>query len=524
MRRLTLKKQTKVILSVVLAILIAVDAVLIIFIAKQMTGGDENAKSVTDYLDMAQKYLDDMDEESAIRCYWSAINVEPKNEKPYLKLGQLYEDRNQFNDAVFVYGLGLERTGLSTFEDLIARLQKQAEAGAENGGEVAIGKAQTLEPSFNSVFANKLVKYTYSEYQKEFGQPTISTSTELYTVVYPGLSATCFYRRADGVIQNAGTPYQISLNDVSLLFSNMGEQVTFEQLKGMSLRNLKQTSIESGKRMKISFVFAGALFEFSCNKGEGIRAHTENNVFPGGGGAPAVEKGLFTLDGVITNAVTGRGVANAVLTLRLKDPNSDIEFETATTKTNVNGEYTFEDLPATDFILKAEATGFVSEEFAITIDEDGTADYTNFVISPVLQTGEIRIVLTWNEEPRDLDAHLVGRYEDGTNVHVSFMNQTEKNRNGDVLAELDVDDRSGFGPETMTIHDTGGSYDYDFIVHDYEMTQKMAEKGATVKIYTQTGAPITVDVPSDVVNYWHVCSIHDGEVSIVNTAYSGNVR
>ena len=77
-------------------------------------------------------------------------------------------------------------------------------------------------------------------------------------------------------------------------------------------------------------------------------------------------------------------------------------------------------------------------------------------IKPDQQTSEVtstefRIVLTWGETPRDLDSHLVGLDDANSVFHIAYYNKVERDTDGNVIASLDVDDVSSYGPETVTI-------------------------------------------------------------------------
>ena len=50
-----------------------------------------------------------------------------------------------------------------------------------------------------------------------------------------------------------------------------------------------------------------------------------------------------------------------------------------------------------------------------------------------------------------------------------------------LLAELDVDDTNGYGPETITLNDLNGVYTYSVV--DYRTTGTLQQYGATVKVY-----------------------------------------
>ena len=101
-------------------------------------------------------------------------------------------------------------------------------------------------------------------------------------------------------------------------------------------------------------------------------------------------------------------------------------------------------------------------------------------------------------------------------MDISFMNM----KAGDV-AGLDIDDMSGFGPETTTIYDAGGSY--TFKVHNYSAgydSVSLADSGAVVKVYLADQAePLTYQVPSGDGEWWEVCRIEGGQVTPVNTIY-----
>lgn len=78
--------------------------------------------------------------------------------------------------------------------------------------------------------------------------------------------------------------------------------------------------------------------------------------------------------------------------------------------------------------------------------------------NPHLDQGTIRFVLTWGYQPKDLDSHLITPNE----KHVYFA-QKNPNLAG---ANLDVDDTSSYGLETITITELQ-SGQYLYLVHNY---------------------------------------------------------
>lgn len=122
-------------------------------------------------------------------------------------------------------------------------------------------------------------------------------------------------------------------------------------------------------------------------------------------------------------------------------------------------------LEAGEYTIQVTKDGFIEEFFDVKVRDD---NYTqeNFTISPSLENGEVRIVLTWGESPKDLDSHLDGTTDDGGNVSVDFRNKSCEE------ADLDVDEMNGNGPETTTIHNLKGKY--IFTVVDFNNEGRMS--------------------------------------------------
>jgi len=95
----------------------------------------------------------------------------------------------------------------------------------------------------------------------------------------------------------------------------------------------------------------------------------------------------------------------------------------------------------TAFVLEARKAGWVSVPQRMRIPH---TDYSaQLVLAQPTKPGELRVVLTWVEDPQDLDLHLL--CPSGTDV--SFKYQAD----ADMGAVLEVDDRSGYGPETVLL-------------------------------------------------------------------------
>ena len=160
----------------------------------------------------------------------------------------------------------------------------------------------------------------------------------------------------------------------------------------------------------------------------------------------------------------------------------------------------------------------------------------------VRESDRIRIVLTWGENPWDLDSHLVGpgaSWNKGR-FHVYYAQPiyyADGSYNSDdsiYMAELDYDDVTSYGPEITTIHQlANGEYregDYYFYVHDYtngynSNSSEMAASGATVKIYKgDSGTPINTFTitPGRTGTFWEVCKLHISSAGVVTVTRLNN--
>ena len=107
-----------------------------------------------------------------------------------------------------------------------------------------------------------------------------------------------------------------------------------------------------------------------------------------------------------------------------------------------------------------------------------------------LTANQVRVVLTWGENPRDLDSHLTGpssassgSLTDTTNrFHVYYSATTTD------VAKLDTDDQNGIGPETITISPPSGRTTlraglYRYSVHHFLGSATIPTSGASATLY-----------------------------------------
>lgn len=160
-------------------------------------------------------------------------------------------------------------------------------------------------------------------------------------------------------------------------------------------------------------------------------------------------------------------------------------------------------LPLGQYTLVLSAEGYAPVTRVIDITQIDTNDI-NIPLSlsdSVDQAGDTaRIVLTWGRTPSDLDSHLLTDYG-----HVYFSN---KNMEG---VNLDVDDTSSYGPETVTIDPLSTLTPYRYYIYNYSRSGTFTESEASITLYYQ-GNIRTFYPPVGSGYYWHVFDINNGQI------------
>lgn len=238
------------------------------------------------------------------------------------------------------------------------------------------------------------------------------------------------------------------------------------------------------------------------------------------------------MSGYAINALTGGNISGVTVKLR---PGWDLKTGAlakvygtdtdAVTTTNSYGYYSLE-MEEGNYTAEFSKEGFVTG-YANVVCFEGNSTSQDGSMTPVLGENEYRIVLTWGETPWDLDSHLSGpRNADGDRFHVYYSNRsaTASTEDGNVtVAQLDHDDTSSYGPETITLIKLSNDSVYHYAVHDFTNrnssdSKALSMSGAKIVIYHGNGAIATFNVPINKVGtVWNVFDIQGNQLIPVNT-------
>lgn len=228
------------------------------------------------------------------------------------------------------------------------------------------------------------------------------------------------------------------------------------------------------------------------------------------------EEGNGVAAGTVTSAMTGEGLSDVTLTIREDWNNTSEGPVAATVTTDSYGDYTVE-LPIGNYTVYCEKEGYVSNWFNIVV-QSGTTENQNGSMNVDIDGDQFRIVLTWEENPRDVDIHIQGPKSSGGTFHTYWYDMSYEE--GDlVICSLDVDDRYSYGPETITLITLNSEDPYYCYIHRYEGSGTLATSGAKVAVYcgAQLVASFSVPANGGSGDYWNVFAIVNGQIMLKNT-------
>lgn len=239
----------------------------------------------------------------------------------------------------------------------------------------------------------------------------------------------------------------------------------------------------------------------------------------------AVEKAIALTDaegiatGYFVDAENGRNIEAGSYTIYKESINGERYDNNVYHFTS--GAFSVE-LPAGKYVLRVEADGYVIKYVTVIIEPFETLNYGDIPITRTLGENQMRIVLSWGENPSDLDSHTVGKTVNGEAFHVVYYNKHFYDSNNTNQVWLDVDDTSSYGPETTTIVDLDELESFTYCVHNYSYryadeddagAYSLADSGARVDVYRGNRQIASYSVPTNRKGtVWNVFSIDSNGV------------
>ena len=229
----------------------------------------------------------------------------------------------------------------------------------------------------------------------------------------------------------------------------------------------------------------------------------------------ALEAALGDIQGHVRSATTNEDLED--VTVEVHDSDGLV----ASGTTGSDGRYLIDSIPAgSGYRIEFSMLGYITvEETGVAVDAVAGAT-VDAVMSPILSVGETRIVLTWGATPTDLDSYLTGPLSDDSTFWVYWLEPSAGTEGVDRV-ELDVDDVTSYGPETITIlNQVDGVYQY--LVHDfdnwgYDPSTGLANSQAQVNVYQGSELVATFDVPNQGGTLWTVFQLDGDTITSINT-------
>lgn len=229
-----------------------------------------------------------------------------------------------------------------------------------------------------------------------------------------------------------------------------------------------------------------------------------------------LDRGLAAGEGSITGDIVDAKTGDLLENVKYYVYNNwSVTTGTAVTSGKVSERYSL-NLDTGNYTIHFVKDGYIDTFINVAISADDE-QWKDVALSPELKVDDelIRVVLTWGEVPEDLDSHMTGPVGNGAGrFHIYFANKNayyyDEDDNETPVADLDVDDTSSYGPETVTLRQTSTDDTYSYYVHDYtnrsaDDSDALSLSGAQVTVYKGSTVLRTFNVPAGRGGtLWHV--------------------
>lgn len=465
------KKATgKVVAIIVIAVVLIAATVAGFLVIRNIRA--KRAEEVRKMLKKADKYVDEMDFDEAISLYQEVLEMDKKNLNAYLGLANAYIGTRDYYSALDILHTALENVNkedVDDVEDLLEEVEDVVDIKSVFSGNVVIGDEDIV-------------------YGNNFPLEGVKVSIE--SIDFP-------------------EEYEFSKTEYTDEYGNYS-------FSGMHLGTYEITYECNG------YATATQTIEVYPEQTE-----YNNQIIEL---IPDDLSGNGTASGYITDARNGYGVGGLDLEIR-EGYNNTTGRVVGNTTTDYNGYYQTESLPAGIYSitvidnrdLEDGETNFVDGLINIKILGDRNIDNQNGAVSDILMAGQIRVVMRWGESPSDLDSHFFCNLDSGETYHVYYGDKSFY-VDDSLIAFLDHDDTTSYGPETVTLYDPrDGVFTYGIYNYSHSSDQQLRNSACTVEVYMgNSSIPDYIYYVPQVDGYfWEVFS-YDSEtrrVTSINEVY-----
>lgn len=252
-----------------------------------------------------------------------------------------------------------------------------------------------------------------------------------------------------------------------------------------------------------------------------------------------------SISGRLLNALNNQAITSS-LTVRIRPgigvtsgPYAlDANNQTIGAVTSANdGSYVIPNVPAGNYTIEISGPGYVTT-YETVISAGANSANQNILVSPSLAADEVRIVLSWNATPKDVDSHL--EYGDGSTTRKNQVVWNDKCRQPGVAnavikspaqcgsedLTLDIDVVNGFGPETVTMKGTVWTSPavtrLGYSLYNWSNEASLSTSGSTVKVYKSTGLVRTYNSgPGQVSRWWQIFCFDKATKNITDVGQPG---
>ena len=230
--------------------------------------------------------------------------------------------------------------------------------------------------------------------------------------------------------------------------------------------------------------------------------------------------------GYVKDSVSNSPIANAIIRFRQSSNNQRGTYVKGDNgiiielSTDENGHYYTSALDSGNYTAEIIKDGYVTAFRNVISGDTESCNEQNVLMTPLGEAGTYRIVLTWDEQPRDMDSHVEGVLSSGEPFHVYYGWKSQYDGDTEVC-DLDVDDVDSYGPETVTLVPNNAA-PYYYYVYKFAGDKTTATSGSKVRVYNGSRLVREYNVPVNQGDgdFWNVFAIVNGNIVEKNTIAS----